>query len=574
MELSSVITKNTKWSNGAFLLCLCLVVFVRLVYHTNNDRNGYNATTYDALGYYAYNPGLFIYGDLTQLEWLPKMDSTYQVTGGEWYQFTREENGNYVCKYLMGVSLLQLPSFFIGHGIALLTDFPADGFSAPYQYAILWGSILWFLFGLWVLKRFLRTYYSDKVVGMTLIALVFATNLIQYVSVDGAMSHVYIFPLYAMLLEVTRRWHVYPKLKWALAIGFIIGLAVISRPTELIMVFIPLFWRMELVQTFGEKRKWLWANKKHLFALMIGGIVGILPQLIYWRMASGDWIYNVGSKWTFLNPWWRVLFGFEKGWFIYTPIVLFFVIGLFFLKKTVYGKGVLVFFLLNIYVVISWFDWQYGASYSTRALTQSYPVLAIGLAAFLARLENKKTFWGFGFLVVILSFINLFQIGQYNRTDLHYRDMNAQYYSAIFLKNHPSILDYSLLDTDEMPDTNSLWIEGLQCTIVEKGSYPAYSSPILSEIETSNASWVQSAISLRVAKNFGSGQLVENCYRGDSLLKQKRFRLGLPGYGNGTTNRYQHFVRLPKGCTKVVLKIENWGEMDLLSGEIIQRIYR
>ncbi|MEO6038918.1 MAG: hypothetical protein ABIQ93_10935, partial [Saprospiraceae bacterium] len=52
-------------------------------------------------------------------------------------------------------------------------------------------------------------------------------------------------------------------------------------------------------------------------------------------------------------------------------------------------------------------------------------------------------------IAAFLVGLNLFQIWQYNRTILHYNDMNRRYYQAIFLKAHPTPLDMSLLDTPE-----------------------------------------------------------------------------------------------------------------------------
>ena len=75
-----------------------------------------------------------------------------------------------------------------------------------------------------------------------------ATNLPQYVSVDGGMSHAYILPLYVAVLYTTMRWHRKPHVLWASLTGGIIGLATICRPTAAIMLFIPLLWA--LVQSY------------------------------------------------------------------------------------------------------------------------------------------------------------------------------------------------------------------------------------------------------------------------------------------------------------------------------------
>ena len=163
-------------SQVVFLAAVLLASVVRLSYHSNNSTNGYNATSWDALGYYIYLPGFIIYEDVKKLDWFADIDSIYNVSGGQFYQAVELDDGDHVFKYLGGVAILELPFFLIGHAVALATDYPADGFSAPYQYAIIWGAVLWFLFGLWVLKWVLRRYFTDGITALTMLLLVGASK--------------------------------------------------------------------------------------------------------------------------------------------------------------------------------------------------------------------------------------------------------------------------------------------------------------------------------------------------------------------------------------------------------------
>ena len=395
---------------------IILTVFLvqRFAYFTNNDRNGYNATSWDALGYYLYLPSTFIYDDVKELKWFPEKDSIYQMSGGHFYQGIQLENGNYTFKYLSGVAIMETPFFFIGHQIAKWENEPQDGFSWPYQYAILFGAIFWFFIGLMILRKVLLVYFNEWVTAITLLLLCVTSNLIQYVSVDGAMSHSFIFPLYAAVLWYTIKWHKEPKLKYAILIGIISGIAVISRPTELIIMFIPLLWKFEPTNVTETKWQFLKRNKSQLLTVIGGGILGILPQLLYWKYTTGSFIFDVGSKWYFLNPWWRVLFGPEKGWFLYTPVAILMVAGFFFMKDRPFKRSVLIFCLLNIWIIISWSDWKYGASYSTRALTHSYPVFAMALACIVEYLWNSRYKWWLPVLGVLLIWLNFTQLKTYN----------------------------------------------------------------------------------------------------------------------------------------------------------------
>jgi hypothetical protein len=553
--------RNSSASHWAFLVAVLLAVVVRLGYHSNSPSNGYNATSWDALGYYIYLPGFILYDDVKELDWFEEIDAQYNVSGGQFYQAVQLDNGDHVFKYLGGVAILELPFFLIGHAVALATDYPSDGFSAPYQYAIIWGAVLWFLFGLWVLKWVLRRYFTDGITALTLLLVVGASNLIQYVSVDGAMSHSFIFPLYALLLYFTIKWHEQPKRSSLFFIGLIIGIATISRPTELIMIFIPLLWGINAEAKFSEKWKLVVANKIHLVYGALGGFLGVLPQLLYWKHAAGTWVFDVGSKWFFLNPWWRVLFGFEKGWFIYTPIAIFFVVGLFLMKGKPFRKAVLTFCLLNSWIIISWSDWRYGASYSTRALTQSYPVFALALAAILERIFVQK--WRLPVLLVSGYFIvvNLFQVWQYNALILHYNDMNYNYYKAIYLNPSPTPLDYSLLDTDELMPSTSSAQEVVFYDSISTIALGPWEDKLLATYENLKTDWLSSNFTLIAEKGLEQSFYVVRCFEKDSIIKEKKFRLAVPQYKHAEAMTYQNHVNIPKQTTFIEVKMESFGEL-------------
>jgi hypothetical protein len=364
-----------------------------------------------------YLPGTFIYGDLKKLDWVDSIDQKYHVTGGEFYQVRKvKDKETYTNKYLSGVACMQLPYFLIGHGIAHMTEYEEDGFSTPYQYSILFGALFHVFLGLLVLTKVLKRYFSDWTVGMTILFIGLTSNLIQYTSIDGAMSHSFIFPLYSLLLYFTIRWHEKPSWKSAFVIGAIIGLATISRPTEFIMIFIPIFWNT--TQKENRQAKWALVKKYrwHILFAIIAGIIAMLPQFIYWKHTTDSFIYNVGSKWYFLNPWFRILVGPEKGWFLYTPVAILMMAGFFLMRKKEYKRSVLIFLILNIWIIISWSDWTYGASYSTRAFVQSYPIFAIPLAAVLSQLIKTPLKFSITFLILIaLTALNFYQIAIYNK---------------------------------------------------------------------------------------------------------------------------------------------------------------
>ncbi len=535
------------WSLLAISLVGVIFLIFRVSYDSDKSEEGLRMTTWDAFGYYMYNPSIFIYHDVNHLEWVPEIDSTYQLTGGELYQASKQENGNYVNKYLGGVAIMQLPFFAGAHLYASLSDYPADGFSAPYQYAIAYGAIVYCLLGLLILRLVMLQYFRDRIVALAILFMALATNLIQYVAIDGGQSHAYIFPLYAFVLCFTMKWHQKPHWKWAAFIGFTIGLATICRPTELIMLFIPLLWNTHSEEAKNQKWGLVRGNLKHVYIAIFFGLVGVLPQLLYWKYTSGSFIYDVGSKWFFFNPWFRVLFGVDNGFFIYTPIALLFVLGFFFLKKYPFQRSVLVFCVLNIWIIMAWSDWRYGATFSTRAMVQSYPVFTLAMAALLTKAFEMK-FWKYAALAfgIYMTGVNFFQITQYNALIINYRDMSWTYYGRIYLNPHPTPLDMSLLDNkDFIADESELkQVDRIVCKpgIFEVNTTtPDNAQLFTASLENKKGLWVKVTAKVRTRKGFESNYL--KAFVGNT--KSVKVRIHNPICKEGAWNEYAFYMRVP-----------------------------
>lgn len=434
-------------SKRACIFVICAYMIIRLVSIDFTDLSQNKYTDSDGLGYYMYLPGVFIYQDITAYEWLPAIEKQYRVYGDdEPFQISRIENGNYVTNYLSGVAVLQLPFFAVGHLLASCSHYPADGFSPPYQLSIAIAPLVYFCFFIWMLRAVLLKYFDDLVVSGSLLLLFLATNAPEYIAIEAGQSHGYVMPLYILILYLTLHWHRRPTAVVAFAVGTCIGLATIMRPTELLMVAIPLLWSTHTLAAKADKWKQVWRHRGHIYWAVLGaGLVGAI-HVVYWLHVTGQLFYPVGSKWRFLDPYWRVLVGWEKGWFIYTPVAVFLFAGLFMLKSAPFKKAVFWFCLLNIWIVISWDNWRYGGSYSTRALVQSYPIFAFALCSVVELLLSHRRRYLYYVLGLYLIGVNIFQIWQYRKTIIHYDDNNRDYYKAVYLDRNPTALDMSLLD--------------------------------------------------------------------------------------------------------------------------------
>ncbi len=551
---------------GCLLICAALI-FTRTAYSgLAEPQKPFTVTQWDAFGYYLYTPAVFIYGDCQKLKWIDSIDQRYNVSGGGAMPVIPHDNGNKVDKYFCGVALLQTPIFCLAHLYAHIAGYPADGFSPPYEYALAYGVLLYCLLALFLLRKVLLRYFDDRTVGVTLALLCMASNFVQYAAVDNGLSHAYIFPLYVLMIWLTARWHDRPSATLAACIGYVAGLATICRPTEAIIFLIPLLWNTHNRSAASFKWKLVRNNRAHIFLAVAGGLAGILPQLLYWKVVTGSFIYDVGSKWVFLNPWFRVLTGWEKGWFIYTPVTLLFVGGLFFIRNYVFRYSVLIFCLLNIWIVISWDEWQYGASYATRALVQSYPVFALPLAAAVERISRLRLWYLLLAISAYLTGVNLFQVWQYNRTILHYSDMNRRYYSRIYLNPDPTPLDMSLLDTGDWPGTEKGFKRQLLLSdtcghmLQLKGGEGIEISEVLLPTGSSGKDqWLKISIQLTPPFNSWRSWL---CLRLIAAATFKETKLRLDNPVGSASGAYACYMRVPATFKNPVLRAEIKSDFD------------
>ncbi|MCC3154082.1 hypothetical protein Q3A66_14240 [Hymenobacter sp. BT770] len=446
-------------SLAVVLVLFLLLVQVRLWAPYFETHNVTAVLTWDAMGHYLYLPAQFIYHDLSRLAFIPDIMREYQPTGSFYQAFPAPDGpaGAMVMKYPIGVAILNTPFFWLGHWAAGHWHYAQDGFSAPYQIAIAFGSLLYSLLALGLLRRVLLRYVSDVVAAITLGLIVLGTNYLQYSAIDGAMAHNYGFTLYALLLWLTVRWHERPQRWLAAAIGLTLGLLVIVRPSDLVAGLLPVLWGVTSVAAARQKLALLrgrWGD----VALLLGfGLLGVLPQLLYWKWASGHFfVYSYEEQgFSFLKPHtWQVLFSFRKGWLIYTPLMALALLGLAVLwrRNRAVGMPVLVYFLVNLWVVSAWDIWWYGGSFGQRALVQSYAALALPLAYLLAWLgepqPGRASLRGAALIAcVLLVNLNLVQHWQYMNGIMDGENMNRHYYAAIFDTPRPTQDQLNLFDT-------------------------------------------------------------------------------------------------------------------------------
>ncbi|MBK8350295.1 MAG: hypothetical protein IPL21_00915 [Saprospirales bacterium] len=441
------------------ILCSLFLFISTFFTHRWNEKN--NAVlSYDAAGYYLYLPSFF-YDDLGKINNKDAIIQNYNPFGCNFDDANKKIGDNYILKYTCGIAILEFPAFVIAHFIAKFFSFPVDGFSLPYQICINFWSILFGVFGLWILRKVLLKYFSDNTVAITIFTLCVATNLYNFISFSGNMSHCYLFTLYALILFYTDKFYKKPTLYVSFLLGLIAGLVVMIRPIEIICLFIIFGWKID---SFSDIKSRILFFKKHIAKFILFVIAAILIgsiQLFYWKIYSGHWLfwsYGENESFNFIKPHlinWMI--SYKKGWLTYTPVMVLSLFGFYSLYKN--HKSLFIacflFTVFNIYLCSAWNCWWYGGSFSQRSVVQSYAILAFPLAAFFQSISNKKILFYFSLLfVVFCCWLNILMTYQaYTPKGIMENElMSKKYFWKIFGKTTISKSDKKYIDLrDEVP---------------------------------------------------------------------------------------------------------------------------
>jgi hypothetical protein len=96
--------------------------------------------------------------------------------------------------------------------------------------------------------------------------------------------------------------------------------------------------------------------------------------------------------------------------------------------------AVVVIFLLHTYILASWWDWQFGASFGHRGFTDMLGLLALPLAGFFAWIRPSRARIPVAALAAAAVMLCTFQMMQYWGHVLPISDTTWAQYRDAFLK--------------------------------------------------------------------------------------------------------------------------------------------
>lgn len=338
----------------------------------------------DGRGYYAFLPALLIQKDLSFKSTHAAEISSYEVEIDPHY-LVENKKGQTFNKCYPGVATMQFP-FFLMASAYESGESNVTGYSIAYLKFFHLGALFFGVLGFFFLRRYLFLALKDKNLALvTAILIFFGTSIFYQAVFRPSMSHHYSFCLFAAFALYIHKYAKEFRLRHVLIIGALLGLIVMVRPLNILVVLsIPfLLGSWGNVQVFF--RKLLQVKNCHLGLSLLVFLVAICPIFILNYGQTGDWMnwsYE-GEGFQFgKNHFFEVLFGFRIGLFVHLPITLLALVGLIFMFKK--QRQAVLFWLgyLSIitFFISSWWSWDFGGFYGNRVYIEHMVFFAVPLA--------------------------------------------------------------------------------------------------------------------------------------------------------------------------------------------------
>jgi len=382
-----------------FAICLYLSYDINFL----NRIGGLPEISSDKAQYYVYLPATFIYGwDIHKFPaGIEKKCEGFHLD----YKRNKLED-----KMTCGVAMLWAPFFLVTHFIAVHWNLQPDGFSDFYERMTVIPGVFYLVLGLFFLRKFLGNYVTRKISYITVLLIFAGTNLYYYGIDDGLMSHVNSFFLFSLFLFLLKKFIERKEKSYGLFLGLsiVLSLAILIRPTN-----ISLFtWMIFLdIRSWKEisNRLILFLKPWYIFIFILTAFLVFLPQFLYWKYLTGHFLYYSYQSESFSN--WnhpqliRIWFSTLNGFFLYTPLALFFIAGiiLMIVKKIPNGIFIGLSFLITSYIFASWYCWFFGGAFGFRPLVEYFTLFSLPFAYFINMLWRMRNLYLQSIFIILIS---------------------------------------------------------------------------------------------------------------------------------------------------------------------------
>jgi hypothetical protein len=297
--------------------------------------------------------------------------------------------------FSVGPAMLWSPFLLLVHGGVLLARqfgslVPADGFSAPYRYAMAVGTCIYGFLGLWLSFRLACRYVKPRWAFIATLAVWGASSLPVYMYFNPSWSHAhsaFIVAAYFLYWDTTRQHRSFAQ--W-LILGLIVGIMLDVYYLNAMALTVLI---VEAIRQYLDAFRSPHPHSENLFALAtkhaafsVMVIVTMIPTFVSrWVVYGGPLESGYVSIRDYLwsSPvFFSVLFSSNHGLLAWTPILVFAIVGLLLLAFRLPEIGVpFLSALVAFYIFLSFYpDWAGIASFGNRFFISLTSLWVFGLA--------------------------------------------------------------------------------------------------------------------------------------------------------------------------------------------------
>ncbi len=386
----------------------------------------------DGVGYYAFARAVLIQHNL---DFTPD----YNAANASFREARLDKNGNPMPvfqtatnhlenHFTVGPAILWAPFLIVAHvGVliarALGSSVAADGFSAPYRFAMALGTAVYGFLGLLLAMRIAAKYVGERWAFLATVAIWWASSLPVYMYFNPSWSHAhsaFVVTLFLWYWHETRETR--STMQW-IVLAAIVGLTLnVYYPNAMVLAVLVVealpqyFAALRGRQPVHELREpteqrsaqtgvsvprrgsldrnpqlnvLQLATNHVLFAFVT--IACLLPTFVSRYVIYGNPFesgYFSMKDWAWRSPYLlAVLFSSEHGLFVWTPVIALACIGvvIFALREPQVGGSICAAMLAFYLFIACYPDWAGISSYGNRFFVSLTPIFVIGLSVLFAR---------------------------------------------------------------------------------------------------------------------------------------------------------------------------------------------
>lgn len=392
----------------------------------------------DGVGYYAYARAPLIEHSLD-------FTRDYQFANESFREARFDQQGHVRPEYItrtgrldnhftVGPAMLWSPFLVLTHvGILLARQFgstiPADGFSAPYRFAMAVGTAIYGFLALWLSFRLARKYVGPLWSFLATLAIWWASSLPVYIYFNPSWSHAhsaFVCALFLWYWDLTREHRT--LVQW-LILGAISGLMLdVYYPNVMLLAVllveaVPQY--VDAIRSASSRSFLQLLARQALFAVAV--LVLMIPTFITRAIVYGGPLetgYVSVHDFLWHSPvFFSLLFSSNHGLFSWTPLLAFAILGLVFFAFRLPKVGVpLLTALIAFYLFISIYpDWAGISSFGNRFFVSLTALFILGLGYLLELVADRlaRPRAAFAFSSAVLACFVLWNLGLIYQWGVH-----------------------------------------------------------------------------------------------------------------------------------------------------------